>query len=52
MYGRLAIKMTDEYLLELGYKEYEPTMFDNCSIIARFQKCFDDDFGKNTLLML
>lgn len=38
--------MDDEYLLGLGYKEYEPTKFDNDSIITRFQKRFDDDFGK------
>lgn len=39
--------MTDDrYLLERGYKEYNPTRFDNNSIVARFQKRFDDDFGK------
>ncbi len=39
--------MTDEYLLERGYKEYKPTPYlDNDSIVAKFQKRFDDDFGK------
>lgn len=38
--------MTDEYLLERGYKKYPPTPFDNKNIVARFQKRFDDDFGK------
>ena len=38
--------MTDEYLIEQGYKKYEPTRFDNESVVARFQKRFDDDFGK------
>ena len=38
--------MTDEKLLERGYKQYNPTPFDNSSIVARFQKRFDDDFGK------
>ena len=38
--------MTDEYLLEQGYKKYNPTPFDNKSVVARFQKCFDDDFGR------
>ena len=38
--------MTDEYLIEHGYKKYEPTCFDNESVVARFQKRFDDDFGK------
>lgn len=40
-------KMNDEYLLERGYKEYKPTPYlDNDSIVAKFQKRFDDDFGK------
>ena len=38
--------LTDEKLLERGYKQYSPTPFDNSSIVARFQKRFDDDFGK------
>lgn len=38
--------MVDERLLERGYKQYKPTPFDNESIVARFQKRFDDDFGK------
>lgn len=38
--------MNDEYLIERGYTEYKPTRFDNESVAARFQKRFDDDFGK------
>lgn len=38
--------MTNEYLAEHGYKEYPPTPFDNECIVARFQKRFDDNFGK------
>lgn len=39
--------MTDEYLLERGYKQYKPTPYiDNEHIVAKFQKRFDDDFGK------
>lgn len=39
--------MTDEYILEKGYKQYSPTpVLDNEHIIAKFQKRFDDDFGK------
>lgn len=38
--------MTDEYLLERGYKEYEPTLYDDDYIVSRFQKRFDDNVGK------
>ena len=39
--------MNDEYILERGYKRYDPTpVLDNDSIVAKFQKRFDDDFGK------
>lgn len=39
--------MTDNYLLERGYKQYNPTpVIDNESIVAKFQKRFDDDLGK------
>ena len=39
--------MDDEYLLERGYKEYPPNpVLDNESIVKKFQKRFDDDFGK------
>ncbi len=38
--------MTNEYLLEQGYKKYSKTPFDNEFIVARFQRRFDDDFGK------
>ena len=45
--GGLLIKMDDKYLLERGYKQYPPTpVIDNKSIVAMFQKRFDDDFGK------
>lgn len=39
--------MTDEYILEKGYKRYSPTpVLDSEYIVAKFQKRFDDDFGK------
>ena len=39
--------MTDEYLLERGYKQYKPTpILDSDLVVAKFQKRFDDDFGK------
>ena len=38
--------MDDKYLLDKGYKQYAPTPFDNSSVVARFQKRFDDAFGK------
>lgn len=39
--------MTDQYLLEHGYKQYKPIpVLDNDSIVARFQKRFDDEIGK------
>lgn len=38
--------MTDEYILEKGYKQYNPTPYDNAYIVARFQKRFDDEYGK------
>lgn len=39
--------VNDEYLLERGYKPYKPNpVLDNESIVAKFQKRFDDDFGK------
>ena len=47
MRGRQITKMYDEYLLERGYKQYPPTpVLDNESIVAKFQKRFDDGFGK------
>lgn len=36
----------DEYLKEHGFHEYKPTQFDNNSVVSRFQKRYDDDFGK------
>lgn len=44
--GKRAIKMNDEYLLERGYRQYPTIPFDNDHIVARFQKRFDDDYGK------
>ena len=39
--------MDDKYLLDHGYKQYSPnSILDNNSIVAKFQKRFDDDFGK------
>lgn len=39
--------MTDEYLLERGYKKFSPLpVLDDEHIVARFQKRFDDNFGK------
>lgn len=39
--------MTDEYLFERGYKQYPLNpVLDNESIVAKFQKRFDDNFGK------
>lgn len=39
-------EMNDEYILSMGYHQYNPTPYDNNHIIARFQKRFDDDIGK------
>ena len=36
----------DKLLLNKGYKEYESTRFDNNSVVSRFQKGFNDEFGK------
>ena len=44
--------MTDEYLLEHGYKQYKPTPFDNKSVVAKFQKQFSDDFGKKYFIIV
>lgn len=38
--------MTDEYLLERGYKEYPTLPFDSNFVVARYQKRFDDNIGK------
>lgn len=38
--------MTDEYLLEHGYKEYPPFPYESNSVVANFQKRFDDNYGK------
>lgn len=39
--------MTDEYLLEHGYRQYPPnSVFDSDLVVSRFQKRFDDSFGK------
>ena len=37
----------DKHLIEKGYKQYEPTQFDERGfVVARFQKRFDDENGK------
>lgn len=36
----------DVYLKEHGFHEYKPTQFDSNSVVLRFQKRYDDDFGK------
>lgn len=38
--------MTDKYLLEHGYRSYNPIPFDSDIVVLRFQKRFDDNFGK------
>lgn len=38
--------MTDDFLLERGYKKYGRSIYDNDYVVTRFQKRFDDDFGK------
>lgn len=38
--------MTDEYLLNRGYKQHKPSVIDEKNIVARFQKCFLDTVGK------
>ena len=38
--------MNDEYLLEHGYKQFSPTIIDSSLVVSKFQKRFDDDFGK------
>ena len=45
------IVITDEYIKEHGFKEYDPTRFDNDSVILRFQKRYDDDFGKKYIAL-
>lgn len=39
-------EMNDKYLLEHGYKQYNPTSFNSNSIVLMFQKCFKNDKGK------
>lgn len=38
--------MTDEYIVKKGYKQYNPTLYDSEYIATRFQKRFDDEYGK------
>ena len=38
--------MEDKELLEKGYYQFEPSSLDNENIIACFQKCIKDEFGK------
>lgn len=46
MKGLLRKRMTDDFLLQHGYVKYNPTPFDNKLVVARFQKRFDDEYGK------
>lgn len=43
-------ELTDEIILQKGYKEYSPTRFHNSSVIKCFQKRFDDNEGKRYFL--
>ena len=36
----------DKYLLENGFREYNPTAFDSDSVVTRFQKRYDDNPDK------
>lgn len=38
--------MTDDYILNKGYKQYNPTKFHSEYTTKCFQKRFDDDIGK------
>lgn len=38
--------LTDEKLLAMGYKQYAPTGLDHEIVVSRFQKRFDDQYGK------
>ena len=42
----------DEYIVSKGYKEFEPTSFDNSSVIKCFQKRFDDKIGKKYFITI
>ena len=44
--------MTDKDILEKGYKQYAPIQFDNKHIVARFQKRFDDEYGKKYFISI
>lgn len=44
--------MTDEYIIEKGYKEFAPSRFDNASIVKCFQKRFDDEIGKKYFITI
>lgn len=42
--------MMDNYLKEHGYVEYNPTVYDNESVVQRFQNALKMVMGKSTLL--
>ena len=44
--------MNDEYLIEHGYKYYPPTILNSSSVVALFQKRFDDNFGKKYFITI
>ena len=44
--------MTDEYIIEKGYKEFEPSSLKNNSISKCFQKRFDDENGKKYFITI
>ena len=44
--------MTDEYIIEKGYKEFEPSPLKNNSISKCFQKRFDDENGKKYFITI
>ena len=38
--------MTEEYILNKGYRKYPPTEFDSDIVVCKYQKRFDDEIGK------
>jgi hypothetical protein len=44
--------MTDEYIIEKGYKEFEPTYLNSPNVVKCFQKRFDDDKGKKYFITI
>lgn len=44
-------EMNDEFLITRGYEQYKPLQYrDSDIVVARFQKCFKDSFGKRYFL--